>query len=220
MEKKKPTNGTGEAMELELDPQDRPTHDAETEEEPAYRVDDRRHWMRGEQADEPETEVTPARPSIVDEYRERAEAAEAKLQEYIEAFKSFRAEQDDYRLRLDRDVTRRVEQQFGGMVAELLETVDNLDLALSHASEIPEAEPLAKGVALARDRFLATLERAGIEKIVPDDEPFDPNEAEALRLDPVDSEEADGKVTETMRPGYRLGDQLIRPARVAVGRKS
>ena len=217
MDKKKTTNGDGE---LELDRRDRATRNGEMEEEPAYRVDDRRHWIRGEEADESEAEVKPATPSIIDEYRERAEAAEAKLQEYIAAFKSFRTEQEDYRLRLDRDVTRRVDQKFAAMVAELLETVDNLDLALTHATEIPQAEPLAKGVALARDQFLATLERAGIEKIVPDDEPFDPNESEALRLDPVDSEDADGKVTETMRPGYRLGDQLIRPARVAVGRKS
>ena len=59
-----------------------------------------------------------------------------------------------------------------------------------------------------------------VPTFVPADEPVDPHESEALRLDPVDSEDAAGKVTETMRPGYRLGDQLIRPARVAVGRKS
>jgi molecular chaperone GrpE len=71
---------------------------------------------------------------------------------------------------------------------------------------------------MARDGFLATLERHGIERIAPDGEPFDPNEAEAIRVDPVDSSAADGKVTETLQPGYRLGEFVIRAARVAVGR--
>ena len=101
---------------------------------------------------------------------------------------------------------------------ELLETVDNLDLALNHLDGVAGAEPLAQGVRLARDRFLAALERHGVEKIEPHGEPFDPNEAEAVRVDPLDSDERDGQVTETLQPGYRLGDCLIRPARVAVGR--
>ena len=109
--------------------------------------------------------------------------------------------------------------------ATCCETVDDLDLALSpRGASVPEARAAGRTAwRMARDPLPGNRSRTrqGIEKIVPDDEPFDPNEAEALRLDPVDSpEEADGKVTETMRPGYRLGDQLIRPARVAVGRKS
>ncbi|HET9298983.1 MAG TPA: nucleotide exchange factor GrpE, partial [Candidatus Polarisedimenticolaceae bacterium] len=85
---------------------------------------------------------------------------------------------------------------------------------------VPDAEPLARGVSLSVQRFLQILERHGVVRIAPDGEPFDPAVAEAVRVDPVTDPELDGVVTETMRPGYRLGDQLVRPAAVAVGRAS
>ena len=155
---------------------------------------------------------------MIDDYRERTEAAEGKLQEYIEAFKGFKKEQEEFRGRLNRDVDRRVDLQFGGLVEELLEAMDNLDLALEHVNEVPEAQPLARGVELARKRFLEALERHGVEKLDPRGEEFDPNEAEAMRVDPVADPEMSGKVTDVLRPGYRLRDRVIRPAQVAVGR--
>ena len=205
-----------ETLEREPRTGERPASD-EAEE---FKVEDRRHWTHDEDEDEaePEDEVAPRQPTVIDEYRQRAEAAEAKLHEYIAAFKSHREEQDRLRERLAADVDRRVDLKFGELVGELLGTVDDLNLGLSHVEGVAEAKPLAEGVTLARDRFLATLERHGIQEIVPDRKPFDPNEAEATRVDPVDSSEMDGMVTETLQTGYRLGERVIRAARVAVGR--
>jgi molecular chaperone GrpE len=190
--------------------------------EPEFQVKDRRHWVDDEQDDDGDDESStgPARPTIVDGYRQRAEDAELKLREYIEAFKKSQEEQEQFRSRMSRDVDRRVELQFGELVAELLELLDDLDLALTHVDDVPEARPLAEGVVLARNRFLGALERRGVRRVSPDGAPFDPNEAEAMRVDPVDSAEEDGTVTETLRPGYTLGDRVIRAARVAVGRFS
>ena len=189
-------------------------------EDEEFKVADRRHWKQ-EKTDSGEmesVEVSPPRPSIIEEYRQRAEAAEQKLLEYVEAFKQHKQEQEQFRARLAADVDRRVQLSFGEIVGDLLETVDDLDLSLAHIEGVPAAEPLAHGVTMARDSFLNTLERHGITKLVPDSQPFDPAESEAVRIDPVDSEERDGKVTETLKPGYRLGDRLLRAARVAVGR--
>jgi molecular chaperone GrpE len=181
-----------------------------------FKVEDRRHWQ---QEDEPSSaEVAPARPSVLDEYRQRAEEAEDKLLQYIDAFKHHQEEQEQVRGRLARDVDRKVDLKFGELLGELLVTLDDLDLSLAHVRGVSEAEPLAQGVAMARDRFLATLESHGVEKIAPDGKPFDPNEAEAMRVDPVATAEADNAVTETLKPGYRLGDRVIRAAQVAVGR--
>ena len=182
-----------------------------------FSVADRRHWQ-AEDGEEANVDVEPARPSVLDEYRLRAEEAERKLLEYIEAFKRHQTDQDQVRQRLTRDVERKVELQFGGLVGELLVTVDDLDLSLLHVSEIPEARPLAEGVTMARDRFLSILQKHGVERISPEGQPFDPNEAEALRVDPVESKKRDQTVTETLKPGYRLGDRVIRAAQVAVGR--
>lgn len=202
--------------------EDRKADLPQMEEEAApFRVEDRRHWARGgdDGPDATDTESEPAstRPSIIDEMQQRAETAERQLQEYIAAFKKSREDMEAARERLSRDVGRRVELQFGELVGDLLEAVDDLDRALSHVEGVDEAAPLAEGVGLARDRFLATLARHGIERIDCEDEEFDPNLAEAVRVDPVDPSR-DGRVTEILRPGYRLGDRVIRAARVAVGR--
>ena len=182
-----------------------------------FKVQDRRHWQQNDDL-EAADEVEPAKPSYLEAYRERAEAAENKLQEYIEAFKNHEAEQEQVRTRLSRDVDRKVELMFGELLGELLRTVDDLDLSLSHIANVPEAGPLAKGVAMARDRFLATLARHGVQQVSCEGQPFDPNEAEALRVDSVDSADRDGVVTEILQPGYKLGERMIRPAKVAVGR--
>ena len=196
--------------------------DRDNEEQPGFKVEDRRHWALSEEEKEDEGgagEGSGSRyPTVIDEYRTRTEEAERKLHEYIDAYKRSQQEQDRFRERLSRDVERRVELQFGGLLTDMFEALDDLDLALSHAEDAPEAATLAKGVAMVRDRFLDSLQRRGVEKIEPNDGEFDPNLAEAVRVEPVESPEQDGKVVETLRAGYRLGDHVIRPARVSVGK--
>ena len=190
------------------------------EEEPVIRVEDKRHWAREtDEEDDSEPEVPDTRPTIIDEYRQRAEQAEAQLQDYIAAFKKVKAEQEQFRSRLQNDIDRKVELQFGGVVEELLEGMDELDLALSHVADVPEAKELATGVQLVRDRFLATLMKHGVDRVDPAGEPFDPNLAEAIGMEPVEDEAMEGKVTRTYRAGYVLGERVLRPARVAVGKK-
>jgi molecular chaperone GrpE len=190
------------------------------EQDPDYRVEDRRHWVDSETLDDDQTSAAPSKPTFLEECRQRAEEAERRLQEYVAAFKRQQEEQEQFRLRLSRDVERKAELRFGELVAPLLELADDLERALGHAQGVPQAQPLVQGVSIARDRFLSTLQRQGIEAIVPaaGDE-FDPNEAEAVRMDPVTDEALNGRVTETLRAGYRLGDLVVRPARVAVGRR-
>jgi molecular chaperone GrpE len=170
-----------------------------------------------EQGDSTE-EVTPRQPTIIDEYRQRTESAEQKLHEYIDAFKQFRMEQEGVRERLNSDVDRRVTLQFGELVGDLLGSVDELDMALAHAGQDEASQTFARGVQMVRNKFIETLERRGVERVTLDGEEFDPNIAEAIRLDPVDDSNMNGKVTQTLRPGYRVGDHVIRAAQVAVGR--
>jgi molecular chaperone GrpE len=190
------------------------------ESEDTIRVEDRRHWQV-EDDDEAESEASaPQTPSIIDEYRARAEDAEKKLLEYIEAFKRHKVEQDRVRERLSRDVDRRVEVKFGELIEPLLGIMDDLERSMDHISADPNAEPLLQGVRMTHGQFLATLEKFGVSKFSPDGETFDPNEAEALRVDPVQSDDQDNRVTETLKPGYRLGERVLRAAQVAVGRKT
>jgi molecular chaperone GrpE len=207
MSRKTDNSDNGEQQELEP-------------EESEFKVDDRRHWKQeGEDGAEDLSEAAPVRPTIIEEYRKRAEQAEQKLLEYIDAFKQFRKEQEDVRVRLNRDVQRKVELQFGELVGELLLSIDDLDLALAHVGDGEGAQNLARGVQMVRNKFIETLERHGVERLEPDGEEFDPNTTEAIRMDSVGADK-DGKITETLRPGYRLGRHIIRAAQVAVGRRS
>ena len=189
-------------------------------EDDEFKVDDRRHWADddADANDADATPVAPARPSVIEEYRQRAEKAEQTLQEYIEAHKKFKLEQDQVRERLNQRVEQEVSLKFGGLVEEQLEFLDDMERAMSHAQSSDDQASLLEGLEIARRRFLATLQEYGVEPFTPTGEAFDPNRDEALRVDTLASPEQDGLVTETFRPGYMLKDRVLRVARVAVGR--
>ena len=189
------------------------------------KVEDKRHWARGE--DDPPAEgaapegaeaAEPAEPAVLAEWRARAEGAERKLRDLQESFLAAKADLDKTRERLERDLTRKVDLRFGALVAELLESADDLERAIGAGAAAEAASPLLQGVVLARDRFLAALERAGLQRVDPKGEPYDPNVAEAVGIVPVDDPAAHDTVIEVARPGYRLGDRIVRAARVLVGR--
>ena len=161
--------------------------------------------------------AAPIDPAELDAARTRAEAAEKKLREVQEAFLTARADLEKTRERVERDLEKRVSGKFGDLVSSLLETLDDLDRAIDAGSKVPGAAPFLHGVEIVRDRFLSDLQRAGVERIVPEGA-FDPNVAEAVGFAPVDDEENVGAVAHVVRAGYKLGDRMIRPARVLVGR--
>lgn len=191
----------------------------ESEKAPKIKVEDRRHWARAEEPDGEQGESAPP-PSDpeTEAFRQRAEAAEAKLREYAAAFQHWKEEQAQVRARLERDLDSRVRTRFGDLVSELLDSVDDLDLAIAHARGTAAATPFIEGITLVRDRFVSVLARHGVERLDLEGTPFDPNVAEAVVVEPVDDPAADGCVVRTVRSGYRYGDRIVRAARVAVGR--
>ena len=156
-------------------------------------------------------------PEELEALRVRAEGAERKLREIQETFMAARAELEATRARLERDVARKVDLRFADLVSELLESADDLDRAIEHGRTIAAAAPVIQGVALARERFLAALTRAGLERIDPVGERYDPNVAEAAGILPVADPAAHDTVVQLERAGYRLSGRIIRPARVLVG---
>jgi molecular chaperone GrpE len=96
---------------------------------------------------------------------------------------------------------------------EVIEAVDNLERALEAAAQ--GSEDLAGGVEMVLNGLRETLSRNGVEAIDPRGERFDPQWHEALSTQAVEGAEP-GLVVETMQKGYKLGEQLVRPARVVV----
>ena len=140
----------------------------------------------------------------------RAERAD----EYLELAKRTKADFENYRKRAVREAHAAQSRGVSKLALALLPAIDNLDRALAHADDAPAAE-LASGVKLVHDEILAALARAGIEPFSPQGEPFDPQSQEAVAQYPVPGAEP-GTVAEVYQCGYRIGDSVLRPARVSV----
>lgn len=124
-----------------------------------------------------------------------------------------RADFDNYRKRTARESERLRKTAAEELIRDLLPVVDNLERALSHAGEPTEA--LAQGVEMVLKQLSDVLAARGVEVIPSEGAPFDPNVHEALSQQPSDLHPADAVMTEWMR-GYRIGDTVLRPAKVVV----
>jgi molecular chaperone GrpE len=97
-------------------------------------------------------------------------------------------------------------------VKELLPVLDDLERALEAAAQHEEAK-LEEGVRLVHRELVEALAREGLVEVETDGH-FDPHVHEALLSQPSDQD--DGAVLEVLQKGYRLGDRVLRPARVVV----
>ncbi len=102
----------------------------------------------------------------------------------------------------------------------MLEVLDNLDRAIDSARQGGSTDALLQGVEMVRRQFLAKLEGFGVKRIEADRQPFDPTLHEAVSSVPAASPELDGVVVGTIRAGYRIGGDVLRPAAVAVAKAS
>ena len=140
------------------------------------------------------------------------EALRVENEELIETLQRVQAEFDNYRKRAARDQESLVARAGERLVKELLPVLDDLERALEAAESHEEAK-LEEGVKLVHRQFEQILEREGLAPIETDGK-FDPNVHEALLTQPSASDE--GSVIEVLQKGYRLGDRVLRPARVVV----
>ena len=103
----------------------------------------------------------------------------------------------------------------------LLPAIDNLDRALAHADEVVAAdggngaESLVAGLRHVQSDLISALQNVGIERYSPEGEPFDPTLHEAVAQQPFEGFEP-GTVVEVFQRGYRIGESVLRPARVVV----
>jgi len=133
--------------------------------------------------------------------------------EYLALAQRTQADFENYRKRVAKDAHAAKERGVCALAKELLPALDNLDRALEAAAE---DDPLLQGVRLARSELAAGLARLGIESFSPLGERFDPEVHEAVATAPASDGQAGGTVSEVYQAGYRLGETVIRPARVVV----
>jgi molecular chaperone GrpE len=148
----------------------------------------------------------------LEELEERLAAAEAARDEYLDDLRRLAAEFDNYKKRVARDQQSLAARASERLVRALLPVLDDLERALEAASRHEEAK-LEDGVALVERQLRAALEKEGLVEIETDGA-FDPHVHEALLSQPSEAE--DGAILEVAQKGYRLGDRVLRPARVVI----
>ena len=164
-----------------------------------------------------------------------ADALAAERDQYLDQLRRVAADFENFRKRAARDQQQLVTRAAERLVTELLPVLDDLGRALEAAEEhssrygVGEAgasapdrlrqayadeAKLEEGVRLVHRQLAETLRKEGLEE-VPTDGMFDPHVHEALLAQPAEGRES-GEILDVVQKGYRLGDRVLRPARVVV----
>jgi molecular chaperone GrpE len=155
----------------------------------------------------------------------RAETAEAadepvdgRAAEYLRLAQRAQADLINYRRRVEQEREELRGQIRVEALQALLPVLDDFERAISAIPEGSRALPWVQGILLIERNLRTVIERAGFERIEALDKPFDPHEHEAVMTDPTGRAE-DDMVTAVVRPGYRVGGRVLRPAQVVVARR-
>jgi len=133
--------------------------------------------------------------------------------DYLDALQRLKAEFDNYRKRTAREQSDLSTRAALRLVKELLPVLDDLERALAAAEEHEEAK-LEDGVRLVHRSLVDALQKEGLAEIETDGV-FDPNVHEAMLSQPSEDRQS-GDVLDVLQKGYRIGDKVLRPARVIV----
>jgi molecular chaperone GrpE len=147
----------------------------------------------------------------VDGLLEKAEQAD----EYFRRLQRLQAEFDNYRKRITRERAEQRGWAIRSLVEDLVDVVDGFERALheDHASEVPTA--YREGIEMVHRKLTETLARYGLSRLEAVGETFDPHFHEAVTQEPSDDYET-GVILGEIKPGYLLGERLLRPAMVRV----
>jgi molecular chaperone GrpE len=144
--------------------------------------------------------------------------AQKERDEYLELAQRTKADFENFRRRMSAEAQAAAGRGKAEVIREVVPVLDDLERAIQTAGLDPEGDSedgLAHGVLLVFRSLREALARNGVEAVDPRGERFDPQVHEALSAQPAEGVES-GTVVEVMQKGYRLGDHLVRPARVVV----
>lgn len=178
------------------------------------KVTDRRWWARNESEPAPAADEPKLKPTYVEELEQKVATKDLEIQQLLSRYRGATEEFEQARARLRKEVTKDVERGRRALIANFLDVLDNLDRALASAPN--PADPFVQGVALVRQQFLATLETLGVTRVDPLGQPFDHTRHEAVTTVPASAAAPEGHVAGVIRPGYLIGDEVLRAAQVAV----
>lgn len=191
------------------------------------KVNDRRRFTPDGEPLEPvdaaaEVEATPSAEAPPDDRDRRIAEQGARIDELSRAYAALLDDNKAFRQRMDREKARVIEAERASVAQSLLEAADDLERALGAVSGAEVADGplrgLVDGVRLSLGALHKRISELGAVRISVAGQPFDPRVAEAVDTVAVAAVEQDGVVVQEVRAGWRIGDRILRPARVRVGR--
>lgn len=141
-----------------------------------------------------------------------------KLEKTYAAARNRDQELDRIKERLERDRVKRLFLEKAKLFEKLLDPLDNLDRSVAAAQTSGDLKSLLDGLRMVHRQFHDVVVGMGLEKFEPEGQPFDPEFHEAISIVPVRSKAKHDIIFQVFQPGYILLDQVIRPARVVVGK--
>ncbi|MFP3853146.1 MAG: nucleotide exchange factor GrpE [Anaerolineales bacterium] len=141
----------------------------------------------------------------------------AQAAEYLDGWQRARAELANYKKRVERERRESYQRAAGDILVKQLEILDDLERALEDRPDEGPAASWAEGIDLVHRKFQMMLDSYNVERIEAAGEPFDPNVHEAISHEETD-EVDEGYVIDVVKPGYRMGDRILRPALVRVAK--
>jgi molecular chaperone GrpE len=210
-------------MTMDKDEKQEKQKDSEKEAEPIRVTDRRRIQVDGNGKSASATPSAPSlKPTYVEELESRTRAAEKSVLEVQARFEELRdqlrRELDGTRQRLNRSADERIERSKADLIARLLPILDNLQQAAEAAAGSVSDSDIREGLRGIVTNFENVLRSARVEPFQSVGEPFNPELHEAVETGPVETPDMEDKVLAEYTRGYKLGERLLRPARVKVGR--
>ena len=165
------------------------------------------------------TQEETAEDPLTEEEQLKAQLAEAqeKIAELQDRYLRQAAEFDNYRKRTIKEKADLIKSAAEKLMVAELPVVDDMDRALENMEKGSDAEACIEGFKLIVQKFKNILAQSGLEKIETEGQDFDTDFHEAIALIPAPTEELKGKILDCVQQGYKLGDKVIRHAKVAVG---
>ncbi len=145
-----------------------------------------------------------------------AKALEEAVAQWQDKYVRLQAEFDNYRKRTLKEKMSLIESGGEEVIKSLLPVIDDVDRALTAMEKSNDIEAIRNGVKLIAQKFSELLRQKGVVEIATADQPFDVDEHEAVARFPSDADKK-GKVIDVVQKGYKMGDKVIRYAKVVVG---
>ncbi len=127
---------------------------------------------------------------------------------------------DRSRERIERESRKEAEERVRAVIRGFLDVIDDMDRALMAAREAPDGSAVLEGVELIRKRLVSRLADLGVRPLPAEGQAFDPNVHEAVTTERVSDPARNGRVARVLQHGWTIDGQLLRPARVVVGKAS